>query len=223
MGRSRLLPRALRTKPRIGLLRHYNPVTGRWLSRDRIGEGGGNNLYVFVVNDAIGSIDLLGTSTIKYMLFASEEAGFIIDDNGRSNFADWEAIAYLSLGDDTATISTRAQSQFLGLRLEKTTSHITVQCDENNDGKIKVVSEEKGRDLVGLLHGASPGSDYYKISSQLTATTLNEWKWRVRIVAEVYFRSSFKFGGPTAMPVIGGNRPGNKDVAFTCACKLPQQ
>jgi hypothetical protein len=38
----------------------YHPGTGRWLSRDPIGESGGANLYAFVENDPINQRDLLG-------------------------------------------------------------------------------------------------------------------------------------------------------------------
>ena len=40
--------------------RYYDPVTGRWPSRDPIGERGGVNLYGFVTNVPVGKIDLLG-------------------------------------------------------------------------------------------------------------------------------------------------------------------
>jgi RHS repeat-associated protein len=40
--------------------RYYNPSTGRWLSRDPIGESGGADLYGFVGNDPIDESDLLG-------------------------------------------------------------------------------------------------------------------------------------------------------------------
>jgi RHS repeat-associated protein len=40
--------------------RYYDPLTGRWPSRDPIEEEGGLNLYGFVGNDGIGTIDLLG-------------------------------------------------------------------------------------------------------------------------------------------------------------------
>jgi hypothetical protein len=41
-------------------LAFYNPQTGRWLNRDPIGEWGGKNLYGFLRNNAIQSLDLLG-------------------------------------------------------------------------------------------------------------------------------------------------------------------
>jgi RHS repeat-associated protein len=40
--------------------RYYDPATGRWPSRDPIGEDGGVNLYGFVVNDGVNLVDILG-------------------------------------------------------------------------------------------------------------------------------------------------------------------
>ncbi len=40
--------------------RYYNPSTGRWLSRDPIEEKGGVNLYSFVNNRPVGTVDALG-------------------------------------------------------------------------------------------------------------------------------------------------------------------
>jgi RHS repeat-associated protein len=40
--------------------RYYNPSTGRWLSKDPIGEKGGKNLYAFLRNHPISSVDRLG-------------------------------------------------------------------------------------------------------------------------------------------------------------------
>ena len=40
--------------------RFYDPNLQRWLNRDPMGEEGGINLYTFVKNDPIGSIDALG-------------------------------------------------------------------------------------------------------------------------------------------------------------------
>ena len=43
--------------------RYYDPVTGRWPSRDPLGEFGGLNLYAFVSNNVSNEIDLLGLSS----------------------------------------------------------------------------------------------------------------------------------------------------------------
>jgi len=40
--------------------RYYSPEMGRWISRDPIGEWGGQNLYVFVLNRATSLIDPRG-------------------------------------------------------------------------------------------------------------------------------------------------------------------
>lgn len=46
-------------KPEYGY-RYYDPVTGRWPSRDPIQEQGGVNLYGFVGNDPVRRIDVIG-------------------------------------------------------------------------------------------------------------------------------------------------------------------
>ena len=43
--------------------RFYSPLLKRWLNRDPIGEDGCSNVYQFVLNDPICSIDLLGLKT----------------------------------------------------------------------------------------------------------------------------------------------------------------
>jgi len=40
--------------------RYYDPVTGRWPSRDPIEEEGGINMYGFVLNDPLRNVDVLG-------------------------------------------------------------------------------------------------------------------------------------------------------------------
>jgi RHS repeat-associated protein len=40
--------------------RYYSPTTGRWLSRDPIGEDGGDNVYAFVQNNPLNSYDIEG-------------------------------------------------------------------------------------------------------------------------------------------------------------------
>jgi len=44
--------------------RYYDSVTGRWPSRDPIGERGGLNLYGFVYNEPIYHIDILGQAPV---------------------------------------------------------------------------------------------------------------------------------------------------------------
>jgi RHS repeat-associated protein len=42
--------------------RYYDPITGRWPSRDPIEERGGVNLYGFVGNNGVNRMDILGNS-----------------------------------------------------------------------------------------------------------------------------------------------------------------
>ncbi|MGI8603705.1 MAG: RHS repeat-associated core domain-containing protein [Verrucomicrobiales bacterium] len=44
--------------------RYYDPNTGRWLSRDPLGEAGGFNLYAYCHNDPVNRVDPLGLATI---------------------------------------------------------------------------------------------------------------------------------------------------------------
>ena len=58
--------------------RYYNPVTGRWLSRDPIGERGGLNLNAFVKNSAINYVDKLGHSPQIRQEFANKYKCFCL-------------------------------------------------------------------------------------------------------------------------------------------------
>lgn len=61
-------PAATKSRQTMGLrpgvtdygYRYYDPNTGRWPSRDPIGEMGGINLYGFVNNDGVNGWDYLG-------------------------------------------------------------------------------------------------------------------------------------------------------------------
>jgi RHS repeat-associated protein len=46
--------------------RYYDPATGRWPSRDPIEEEGGMNLYGFINNSALGSLDFIGFARYEY-------------------------------------------------------------------------------------------------------------------------------------------------------------
>ena len=65
------------------IFRPYDPLTGRWLSRDPIEEDGGVNLYGFVENDGIDGIDALGlwkrkkTVTASVAIFEAENGDTI--------------------------------------------------------------------------------------------------------------------------------------------------
>ena len=69
LGKTRLENRPAPTKITSGLYyygyRYYDPVTGRWPSRDPIGEEGGFNLYGFVTNNGVNNWDYLGFASMQ--------------------------------------------------------------------------------------------------------------------------------------------------------------
>ncbi len=74
------------TKPRDNIsglyyygYRWYDPLTGRWPSRDPIEEKGGKNMYGFVGNNPIGFIDMLGLDfEFTYQFIGDFETGFTV-------------------------------------------------------------------------------------------------------------------------------------------------
>jgi len=66
--------------------RHYHPDTGRWLSRDPIGERGGVNLFVFVRNGPISFVDVLGLWTLIFEIGNVPES---IIQSQSSMFSTW--------------------------------------------------------------------------------------------------------------------------------------
>jgi hypothetical protein len=57
--------------------RYYDPITGRWPSRDPIEERGGINLYGFVGNDGVNKWDLLGLLIKKVPVYKRDMGWFI--------------------------------------------------------------------------------------------------------------------------------------------------
>lgn len=74
--------------------RWYDPITGRWLSKDPIGISGGLNQYVFVENCPIMYRDPLG-------LCADEGGGYFSQS--------WNQLIYGNLTDDVTLLGTAAQ------------------------------------------------------------------------------------------------------------------
>jgi len=100
--------------------RYYSPEIGRWLSRDKIGERGGYNLYAMVGNDPVGRWDWLG--------LAEGEVLWVVDDYEINEynaevkkaaqeiaaldarivlyFKDWKALRPPKCGEITGTLKT---------------------------------------------------------------------------------------------------------------------
>ena len=102
--------------------RYYDPVTGRWPSRDPIGERGGVNLYGFVGNTAVGAIDVLGLSC-KGISF-SWSSGEIKGSNS------------INLGPLGAGL----ESHSLNLNVELSGEKCCIECDDGTEGYTKTYS-----------------------------------------------------------------------------------
>ena len=67
--------------------RWYDPITGRWLSKDPIGLAGGINLYAFCGNDPINHVDPLGTTKWKEIEYVFEPGVLVLNictEDGRT-------------------------------------------------------------------------------------------------------------------------------------------
>lgn len=58
--------------------RYYDPLTGRWPSRDPIEEKGGVNLYAFVGNNGITNYDHLGQFSLSSLVGASASGSYYV-------------------------------------------------------------------------------------------------------------------------------------------------
>jgi RHS repeat-associated protein len=88
--------------------RYYDPVTGRWPSRDPIAERGGVNLYGMVRNNPIGRIDRLGSNPLGDAL---GDFGDILGDIGDDLGDLWGDDA--DAGNDIPSGGSDGKSDFL--------------------------------------------------------------------------------------------------------------
>jgi len=134
--------------------RHYDPKTGRWPSRDPIGEEGGVNLYGFVGNDSIGRIDRLGMVEIEYEIVRNDGKYLelfwrsILGGIGEWGQPFWDADGYgrpSEEGGVESHVRIHGSSNTRG-------SCNTVVCggtDESDAGAIKVWAEREESDPDG--------------------------------------------------------------------------
>jgi len=99
-------------------MRWYSPSTGRWFSRDPIGEDGGSNLYVFTINDPVNKRDVWGLITIG---FHGAEFGSGLNEGNVKMDAIGNAVG--------------ASRMFASLGIGPAFIHLLAHLDTNHDGK----------------------------------------------------------------------------------------
>ena len=75
--------------------RFYDPVTGRWISKDPSGESGGDNLFGFVGNSPISIIDYLGLNPSINSLKTEPPEGLYFPSVGdNAKFVGWKYVDF---------------------------------------------------------------------------------------------------------------------------------
>ena len=126
--------------------RYYDPATGRWPSRDPIEEKGGLNLYGFVGNDGVGSVDYLGKNIPNSRLSRNVKITFVFSCEAGKNVLQFlaaccsgtekktsESEFYLySDGPDSATgITEMKDTTISNIALGKVFERATQTCSRN--------------------------------------------------------------------------------------------
>ena len=122
--------------------RYYDPLTGRWPSRDPIGERGGINLYGFVGNDGVNLWDALGkapgdiySSKSQVFLAAKAEVVGATNESAKRGLVEVEnakkSIVYAAgffgkQGNDSVFMATKQTVSFQGRDHEITTYEYVV-------------------------------------------------------------------------------------------------
>jgi RHS repeat-associated protein len=152
------------TKPRdqeTGLYyygyRYYDPMSGRWPSRDPIEEKGGVNLYGFVNNGVVGQWDLLGLceedevkitkSEVETMSMSASEDSSKRQKKVAEGFLAW-LLRKITGGGDRTRPKVNQLDLVWGWKVE-----IKFSCCECKDGKNSWVEKEAITD-----HSASPSN-----------------------------------------------------------------
>lgn len=116
--------------------RYYNPKTGRWLSRDPLGERGGCNLYGFVNNDPLSWIDPDGRAVIAApVVYTAEELALLT----LAVYAAWLASSDAQRSENALSELQRRIAEANGSRSIPIWQPVTMDSD-NADTKIKDIT-----------------------------------------------------------------------------------
>lgn len=122
--------------------RYYDPVTGRWPSRDPIGENGGLNLYGFVGNDGVNRLDFLGFKlTFKPILHGVNLPGNLAGET-KATVAQYSGNDKITENSNKCCATVTQAKEF---DLEVQTAFINQPANYTNTGWTAVKSHEDRR------------------------------------------------------------------------------
>lgn len=119
----------------------YDPGQGRWVSRDPIEERGGSNLYCFVENDGVGSIDRLGLDLAVNLQVAVQQE---LDDNN--------TLVVVSVGDAWAATHATGDTKTKKLTLRKWVQGRSQFATSSGDSPAFIDNNDYG-DGLGMAGG----------------------------------------------------------------------
>ena len=131
--------------------RYYDPVTGRWPSRDPIKEEGGVNLYAFVTNNGVNGTDLLGLEGYDFGPLpdvSGPRAGDHLRGMGGADHSDWVSRRYPGW-------KAEARKRFLNQIMSWVHAHCRESPFSERSNRIKVYV---GKQDTGLTRGTTESS-----------------------------------------------------------------
>ena len=169
--------------------RYYDASTGRWPSRDPIGEEGGLNLYGFLENDGVNRCDVLGKAAFPLLVLGNRAIG--------------EDVAYATNGDFLARRISDAQKNYsVFLNEIKNMSDYDYRkkyCTVNIvqiDGKVKSLSTKVlTRDVMMYYLEAELKSKVYTVVSGGMDKVEARWQAMRNDASYFYPYNTFGFAG----------------------------
>ena len=142
--------------------RYYDPQTGRWLSRDPIGEEGGINLYGFLGNNSLNNVDILGLEELlKDCCEVERQLVKSLEKSLEKLLSEHHELT-------RASVDTRNQIAELKSELVNVTSEITRRQQMSNEARFAFF-EQCGRGRGTISEGCRQAQiNFTRAQTQLT-------------------------------------------------------
>jgi RHS repeat-associated protein len=148
--------------------RHYDPVTGRWPSRDPIGEWGGGNLNRIISNNPLNRADILGLDDVR------------VTQCGRFHFAEYVEEGFLNSDGKSRLLGVYDPSSknvtllpWLQRALGFTELPLTtLEEDDGEDTDAEYIQKLRENTSFGLCNVPCPCDEIYKLIEGLREARL---------------------------------------------------